>query len=79
MKKRVLGTILSVSMVVGMLAGCGQTADQAADTGSGSAKTETTETKQDEAVPTAENPAAAESTEDRGKRKPQDDDTQEST
>ncbi len=67
MKKRVLGTFLSLSMVLGMLAGCGQTADQAADTGSGGAKTETTETtetKQDEPVAAAESPAASDSTED---------------
>ena len=56
MKKKVLGTLLSAAMVIGMLNGCGSSADTATSGSTDTAKTETTADA--EAAPAADTSAA---------------------
>ena len=60
MKKKVLGTLLSAAMVIGMLNGCGSSADTATSGSTDTAKTETTAdtTADAEAAPAADTSAA---------------------
>lgn len=60
MKKKVLGTLLSATMVIGMLNGCGSSADTATSGSTDTAKTETTAdtTADAEAAPAADTSAA---------------------
>lgn len=60
MKKKVLGTLLSAAMVIGMLNGCGSSADTATSGSTDTAKTETTAdtTADTEAAPAADTSAA---------------------
>lgn len=60
MKKKVLGTLLSAAMVIGMLNGCGSSADTASSGSTDTAKTETTAdtTADAEAAPAADTSAA---------------------
>lgn len=60
MKKKVLGTLLSAAMVIGMLNGCGSSADTATSGSTDTAKTETTAdtTADAEAAPVADTSAA---------------------
>lgn len=60
MKKKVLGTLLSAAMVIGMLSGCGSSADTATSGSTDTAKTETTAdtTADAEAAPAADTSAA---------------------
>ena len=60
MKKKVLGTLLSAAMVIGMLNGCGSSADTATSGSTDTAKTETTAdtTADAQAAPAADTSAA---------------------
>lgn len=63
MKKKVLGTLLSAAMVIGMLSGCGSSADTATSGSTDTAKTETAaDTTADTTADTEAAPAADTST-----------------
>ena len=66
MKKRILVSALSLSMVLGMLSGCGQAASvaPAADSGQAPTASEASDTKEEEAAPAEDDSAAAGSNED---------------